>query len=240
MATVPAARVFALPKPQRSDVALATLVAVLALVDAAVEQPDQRTGITVAGALATTLPIAWRSTAPGLAALAATLALGLVTALGAEEQAIVTSFAPLLTLFALGEHGTTRALRWAGSACVAVWALSGALLDDVGGVVFGLCASAGAIAVGRAVRTMSFESEVLERRVDALQQEQEQRAHEAVAAERERISRELHDVVGHSISVMGIQAGAVRRVLPPSSSASEKCSNRSRAPAATRSRRCDG
>jgi signal transduction histidine kinase len=62
---------------------------------------------------------------------------------------------------------------------------------------------------------MSFETEVLEARVGTLQEEQQRRAREAVAAERERISRELHDVVGHSISVMGIQAGAVRRVLPP-------------------------
>lgn len=42
-----------------------------------------------------------------------------------------------------------------------------------------------------------------------------QRASRAVAEERTRISRELHDVIGHSLAVMTVQTSAVRRRLRP-------------------------
>jgi signal transduction histidine kinase len=46
-----------------------------------------------------------------------------------------------------------------------------------------------------------------------LVREREERALTAVAEERNRIARELHDVVGHSVSVMTVQASAVRRLM---------------------------
>ena len=62
---------------------------------------------------------------------------------------------------------------------------------------------------------MGLESDSLAARAVELERDRDEAARAAIAAERARIARELHDVIGHSISVMGIQAGAVRRVLPP-------------------------
>jgi signal transduction histidine kinase len=46
-----------------------------------------------------------------------------------------------------------------------------------------------------------------------IEREHQELSRAAVAAERGRIARELHDVIAHSVSLMGVQAGAVERVL---------------------------
>lgn len=53
----------------------------------------------------------------------------------------------------------------------------------------------------------------LEERTAELEAERDRTAAQAVALERLRIARELHDVVAHHVSLMGLQAGAARTVL---------------------------
>ncbi|MDE0546502.1 sensor histidine kinase [Microbacterium sp. C7(2022)] len=53
----------------------------------------------------------------------------------------------------------------------------------------------------------------LEQRTRELENERELTAAQAVALDRVRIARELHDVVAHHVSAMGVQAGAARAVM---------------------------
>jgi signal transduction histidine kinase len=68
--------------------------------------------------------------------------------------------------------------------------------------------------VGFALRERVAQAEAAEARAVQAEREREVAARIAVAEERARIARELHDVVAHSVSVMVLQAGAVRHKLP--------------------------
>lgn len=59
------------------------------------------------------------------------------------------------------------------------------------------------------------QAEAAEARATVAEREREADALRAVIEERTRIARELHDVVGHSVSVMTVQTSGVRRLLRP-------------------------
>jgi signal transduction histidine kinase len=67
--------------------------------------------------------------------------------------------------------------------------------------------------LGVTMRTRRAYVRELEARARLLEREQDERARLAVALERGRIARELHDVVAHSVSVMVVQAAAAERLV---------------------------
>ncbi|WP_422769449.1 sensor histidine kinase [Plantactinospora sp. WMMC1484] len=67
--------------------------------------------------------------------------------------------------------------------------------------------------VGRTVHARRATIRALEERARAAEENQRSLADQAVADERRRIARELHDVVAHHVSVMGVLATGARRVL---------------------------
>jgi signal transduction histidine kinase len=69
-------------------------------------------------------------------------------------------------------------------------------------------------AAGFALRMRGEQAEAAEVRATQAERDRESAARVAVAEERARIARELHDIVAHAVSVMVLQVGAVRHKLP--------------------------
>jgi signal transduction histidine kinase len=67
---------------------------------------------------------------------------------------------------------------------------------------------------GYALRERAEQAEAADVRATQAERERETAARIAVAEERARIARELHDIVAHAVSVMVLQVGAVRHKLP--------------------------
>jgi signal transduction histidine kinase len=150
-----------------------------------------------------------------MAALAAeSLAAG-----GAPEGGVVL-LPVLLVLYSVAVHAPLPgALIGAGAALMAVvvQSVQDPKLAGVGDIVlvdaffFGLIGTAVWL-VGRYARRRRSTEARLEDRSRSLERERERQAH-VIAAERGRIARELHDVIAHTVSVMGIQAAAAGEVL---------------------------
>jgi signal transduction histidine kinase len=99
------------------------------------------------------------------------------------------------------------------------WVVFAAIGGELSDFVFVALLYGGAWAVGYAIRQREVRVVALTAETEHLRRRQTEREHQAVAEERARIARELHDIVSHSISVITIQTQAVRRRLPPERSA---------------------
>ena len=126
-------------------------------------------------------------------------------------------FAVVIALYAVGAHAAPPA-TWAGPAAVAAQAVwvdvprlqGGDPWDEVVPAWFVLV---GVWALGRWVRHRRSEAELLVRRTEQAERTVEDRARAAVAEERARIARELHDLVAHSMGVIVLQAQGAQRTL---------------------------
>jgi signal transduction histidine kinase len=166
-----------------------------------------------AACLALTLSLGWRRRAP-LAVLAVAIATS-VAANGVAllDAATTPAIALVVAAYSVGAH--TQGLR-SSIGIAGVGALVAANVADqlsAGDLLFIAMILGGAWLAGRAIRYRRERERALERLTLDLEREREEKARAAVAEERVRIARELHDVVAHAISVIVLQARGGRRSL---------------------------
>ena len=115
--------------------------------------------------------------------------------------------------------GNLRDLRQAGVGLAVVIGATATLVYNIPGhsvdqLVFIPVDFAVSWVAGLAVRARAEQADVAESRATQAEQERDAATRVAVAEERARIARELHDIVAHAVSVMVLQVGAVRHQLP--------------------------
>ncbi|MER5942045.1 histidine kinase [Streptomyces sp. NPDC001928] len=152
--------------------------------------------------LGLSVPLLLRRTHPR-AVLLAIAPFALVNAwTGTALQAVLLQ---LLVVFHIALRRPPRNLWWATAlitAPVAVMAARHPQGTPDKDIVPVLMSIAVAVAVGITVRTRRDHTEALEDRARRLEIERDQQAQLAAAAERARIAREMHDIIGHNLSVI--------------------------------------
>ncbi len=191
-------------RPPTLDILLAAGVLVWALLEALLLDGSGSRPERAAWAVAVAAPVAFRRQFPLAVALAmAAIVITRVSlAGGVAEEGAMPFPAILLATFSVAAHARSVRLAALGGAATYA-ALLGAIVSgfytgenppvDVAILSFFVFAAWGA---GNFVRRRGSIA-----------------AREAVVAERARISRELHDIIGHSMSVISLQAGAAEQLL---------------------------
>ncbi len=168
-----------------------------------------------------TLPLAWRSRRPVAVAFAVAATDVVEVALVGYQSSIVFLAVFLLVPYSLAAHGKdARRMAVGLLALVSAGAVSQAAQpapQSAGAWASTLAGDLALFAVpflfGLALRQQRLRADAMERLTVQLQREREERARTAVAEERTRIARELHDEVAHAMSVIAVQADAAEGAL---------------------------
>ena len=176
-------------------------------------------GLTVPLTVVMTASVAIRRRWPLPVGAAVILSNAVLGAVGGFGTSVGQAAGWMCALYAIAVWTDTRGFL-AGVGVLA----SGNLLTYVGSgpdanikdtVIFTWLPTLAMVLVRGAVRGRQLHADALAARAELLEREHELRAKEAVAEERARIARELHDLVAHNVSLMVVQAGAERHALGP-------------------------
>ena len=159
----------------------------------------------------------WRRHRPFI--VIAAIVAGYVAAAAIHDKSLATQVSGaqvLIGVYALGSWSERR--RWGAVAVAfaAAVAVVGALGEGTGvveSVTFPTALIAAPWLAGYGARMRRRHLAEVEARLLRAEAERDERARLAVIEERGRIARELHDVVAHHVSLIGVQAGAARTTL---------------------------
>ena len=161
--------------------------------------------------------VLYRRRATPLFVVGATMgALALESALGVSLHKLDSPL--LMALVALYTAGAYLPLRSAGAALAialaCLWiSFAASRTNGHSDFVFTLVITSAGWLVGRGMHGRVQQTSDLAERTQRLEREAEAERAAAVADERRRIARDLHDVIAHSVSVMVVQAGAAEDIV---------------------------
>lgn len=189
--------------PWRLDAVLATLFVVTALLTTRRADPvyEPRDGVAIALILAATIPYYLRRRAP-LAVLVVTLSATAALFIDGYDAGALP-FLIGVGIYTVGAYRPWREVVAAAvfqNACLAVMLVADSPRFAVPEFVTSVPVYAGTLLVGWTMQQRRL-------RFDALEREQGALSARAAADERLRIAQELHDVIGHSLGVIAVQAG---------------------------------
>jgi signal transduction histidine kinase len=164
--------------------------------------------------LALAVPLLWRRRRP-LASFAGVIAVYVAwVAVTPPRGSLLPYLVVLVAVYSAAAHAPTR---WSWAALAAAVGAEVFLVvrttNDFADYAFILSFLIGAWLAGRGMRVRQQRADELFARAVRAEVEREEGARAAVAEERGRIARELHDLISHSVSVMVVQAGAAEEVL---------------------------
>jgi signal transduction histidine kinase len=197
--------------PPRADVVLAAVFLVLSLVQVLVA-PIASPAVSVLVAVGSTVPLAWRRVFPATVALAATAVWLIPTTSGFLLLGYVIA---VLVFYSLGAY---RPELWVVVPVCAVGVAVGVVVTLLGPEPAPAAIGAALVAIaptaaGRLVAHQRRQNALLQELTDRLVEERATAERAAVAEERSRIARELHDVIGHEVTVIALQADAAAMAL---------------------------
>ncbi|MGV9673855.1 sensor histidine kinase [Nocardia sp. NPDC003482] len=192
------------------DAALAAVLVAAGLVQTAIV-PIAAHGVGEAYVLGSTLPLAWRRTCPVASAAVSSLA----WLIPLDGFPVLGFVAVVLQFYALGACGRAGFAVPAVTAWAAVAAVAGTFLgpEQPVAAVGAVLVVVAPVVAGRIVARQRRQNAEIRALTTELRRERDRAEEAAVTAERARIARELHDVVGHELTLIAIQAEAAASAL---------------------------